>query len=258
VSFIQRLFDTLQDALQARPAAPAACNAPAVGTGLRNEVQIEIGGVPNLFRDDGERIVHFVAGFDARPTATHFGQKLLPDPVPYWNVAGEHPGATLSAVIAAAIRAHPAPAAHAAMPGDDPGASQSARQSARERARDSQHPGAGAGSAQTRREPGAAVYRGTIIFWGEAEFADRKRIGRTYTSFALKLETATGVDTLQGEGLKEAIAEAGCQLGDRVEVRRLHKVKVQAFHRKSGTPKLDDDGQPIMWDKWLWSITRSH
>ncbi len=257
MSFIQRLFDTLQDALQARPAAPAACNAPAVGTGLRNEVQIEIGGVPNLFRDEEERIVHFVADFDARPTATHFGQKLLPDPVPYWNVVGEHQGATLSKVIAAAIRAHAVPPAHAALQGDD-GAGKSARQFAREPTRDSQHTGAAAGRAQTRREPGAAVHRGTIAFWGEAEFADRKRIGRTYTSFALKLETATGIDTLQGEGLKEAIAEAGCQLGDRVEVRRLHKVKVQAFHRKSGTPKLDDGGQPIMWDKWLWSITRSH
>ncbi|KAI3611785.1 hypothetical protein D8I24_0043 (plasmid) [Cupriavidus necator H850] len=257
MSFIQRLFDTLQDALQPRPAAPAACNALAVGTGLCNEVQIEIGGVPNLFRDEGERIVHFVADFDARPTATHFGQKLLPDPVPYWKVAGEHPGATVSAVIAAAIRAHAAPPAQAALPSDDD-ASQSAHQSAREPIRVSQHTGTAAGRAQTRREPGAAVHRGTIIFWGEADFADRKRIGRTYTSFALKLETATGVDTLQGEGLKEAIAEAGCQLGDRVEVRRLHKVKVPAFHRKSGKPKLDDDGQPIMWDKWLWSITRSH
>jgi hypothetical protein len=257
VSFIQRLFDTLQDVLQARPAAPATGNVPAVGTGSRNEAQIEIGGVPNLFRDEGERIVHFEAVFDARPTATRFGQKLLPDPVPYWNVAGEHPGATLSAVIAAAIRAHAAPTAHAALPGDD-GASQSARQSAREPTRDSQHAVPEAARTQTRREPGAAMHRGTINFWGEAEFADRKRIGRTYTSFALKLETATGVDTLQGEGLKEAIAEAGCQLGDRVEVRRLHKVKVQAFHRKSGKPKLDDDGQPIMWDKWLWSITRPH
>ncbi|RWA56005.1 hypothetical protein AU476_05455 [Cupriavidus sp. UYMSc13B] len=78
MSFIQRLFDTLQDALQARPSAPAACKPPAVGTGLRNEVQIEIGGVPNLFRDEGERIVHFLAGFDARPTQRALARSCCP------------------------------------------------------------------------------------------------------------------------------------------------------------------------------------
>ena len=113
-------------------------------------------------------------------------------------------------------------------------------------------------SAPARRASNGAAYRGKITFWGEAEFPDRKRIGRSYQSFALKLEMATGTETLQGEGLKDAIAESGCQLGDWVEVRRLEKVKVQAFHGRSGEPKLDDYGQPILWDKWLWSITCSH
>ncbi|RWA56004.1 hypothetical protein AU476_05450 [Cupriavidus sp. UYMSc13B] len=102
-------------------------------------------------------------------------------------------------MIATAIRAHAAPQVHVASPGDD-SSSQFARQSARDPARDSEYAGPAVARAQTRREPGAAVHRGTIMFWGEAEFADRKRIGRTYTSFALKLETETGVDTLQGEG----------------------------------------------------------
>lgn len=253
MAFIQRLIGALQDALQPRDAEPASVDAQTVGTGSCHEVHIEIGRVPNLFRDEGERIVHFVAAFDARPTATPFGQKLLPDPVPYWSVAGEHPGAKLSAIISAAIRAYATPAARAMRASDD-GASQATR----ETARDVQRATPAVPRTQARPEPSGAVYRGAITFWGEAEFPDRKRIGRTYTSFALKLETATGVDTLQGEGLKEAIAEAGCQLGDRVEVRRLQKVKVAAFHRKTGKPKLGDDGQPVLWDKWLWSITRSH
>ncbi|AEI83167.1 hypothetical protein CNE_BB2p03740 (plasmid) [Cupriavidus necator N-1] len=254
MAFIQRFLGALQDALQPRPAETAPAGAQAVGTGARNEVHIEIGGVPNLFRDEGERIVHFIAVFDPRPTPTRFGQKLLPDPVPYWSVAGEHPGAELSGVIATAIREHAPPAVRMEMPGGN-GAAQSSHEA---------QPGAQRAPAATpkvseRRDHASSVYRGTIAFWGEAEFPDRKRIGGTYTSFALKLETATGaVETLQGEGLKDAIAEAGCQLGDRVEVRRLKKVKVPAFHRKSGKPKLDDNGQQVLWDKWLWSIARSH
>ncbi|CAN7778142.1 hypothetical protein LJR296_007810 [Cupriavidus necator] len=253
MAFIQRFLGVLQDALQPRPAESAPAGAQAVGTGSRNEVHIEIGGVPNLFRDEGERIVHFVAAFDPRPTVTRFGQKLLPDPVPYWSLAGEHRGAKLSGVIATAIRAHATPAARTDVPtGNGAGQSPHGTQPSAQRAAPATP------KASARREPGSAAHRGTIAFWGEAEFPDRKRIGGTYTSFALKLETATGVETLQGEGLKDAIAETGCQLGDRVEVRRLNKVKVPAFHRKSGKPKLDDNGQQVLWDKWLWSITRSH
>lgn len=252
MAFIQRLLGALHDALQPHAAEAVPAGAQAVGTGSRDEVHIEIGGVPNLFRDEGERIVHFVAAFDPRPTVTRFGQKLLPDPVPYWSVAGEHPGAKLSGVIASAIRAHATPAAPTDVPTGN-----GAVQSPHETQPSAQRAAPAMPKTAARREPGAAVHRGTIAFWGEAEFPDRKRIGGTYTSFALKLETATGVETLQGEGLKDAIAETGCQLGDRVEVRRLKKVKVPAFHRRSGKPKLDDNGQQILWDKWLWSITRS-
>lgn len=252
MAFIQRLLGALQDALQPRAAETAFAGAQAVGTGADNEVHIEIGGVPNLFRDEGERIVHFVAAFDARPTATRFGEKLLPDPVPYWSVAGEHPGAKLSGVIATAIRAHASPSAPRNVP-----CGNGAVPSTGEAHAGAQRTAPAARKTAARREPRSALHHGTIAFWGEAEFPDRKRIGRTYTSFALKLETALGVETLQGEGLKDAIAEAGCQLGERIEVRRLKKVKVPAFHSKSGKPKLDDNGQQILWDKWLWSIVRS-
>ena len=253
MAFIQRFLGALHDALLPRAVEPDLSNQEAVGTGSGNEVHIEIGGVPNLFRDEGERIVHFVAAFEARPTTTPFGQKLLPDPVPYWSVLGEHPGEPLSAIISEAIRAHATPATRTAQPSDD-GTSQSHR----EPSRTFQRVAPAAAGATARRELGTAVHRGTITFWGEAEFADRKRVGRTYTSFALKLETGTGIETLQGEGLKEAIAEAACKVGDTVEVRRLQKVKVPAFYRKTGKPKIDDNGQQVLWDKWLWSITRSH
>ncbi|GLC91946.1 hypothetical protein Tamer19_13540 [Cupriavidus sp. TA19] len=253
MAFIQRFLGALQEALQSRPSKTSPTGAQAVGTGACNEVHIEIGGMPNLFRDEGERIVHFVAAFDARPTSTRFGQKLLPDPVPYWSVAGEHHDAELASVIAGAIR-DASPAARMEVSGGN-GAGQSAHV-----AQPGAHPEPAApAKASARRDHGSAVYRGTIAFWGDAEFPDRKRVGSTYTSFALKLETAAGtVETLQGEGLKDAIAEASCQVGDRVDVRRLKKVKVPAFHRISGKPKLDASGQQILWDKWLWSIARSN
>ncbi|CAG9180294.1 hypothetical protein LMG23992_04204 [Cupriavidus laharis] len=253
MAFLQRMLGALQDILQPSTVTQEPVHSPIVGTGSSNEAHIEISGVPNLFRDEGGRIVHFVAAFEPRPTATRFGQKLLPDPVPYWCMAGEYPGAKLADVIAGAIRSNATPAASIVATCNN-GASPLSR------VHPSDVPDAvpATVSAPARRASSGSAHRGKITFWGEAEFPDRKRIGGTYKSFALKLETATGSETLQGEGLKDAISQSGCQLGDWVEVRRLEKVKVQAFHRRSGKPKLDENGQPVLWDKWLWSITRSH
>lgn len=69
---------------------------------------------------------------------------------------------------------------------------------------------------------------------------------------------ASGVETLQGEGLKDAISEAGCKVGDAVEVKRLRKIKVPAFDEKSGDPVLDEHGNQKVYDKWLWSISVAH
>ena len=252
MAFLQRMLGVLHDVLQQRTIVEPA-KSLSVGTGSSNEAHIEIGGVPNLFRDEGERIVHFVAAFEARPTPTRFGQKLLPDPVPYWHVVGEYPGARMAHVISGAIRAHATPASSVETASDH-----RAGQSTSEHSPGVRNASTATASTPARRASNGASYRGKITFWGEAEFPDRKRPGRTYRSFALKLETVTGTETLQGEGLKDAIADSGCQFGDLVEVRRLEKVKVQAFHPKSGKPKLDDNGQTILWDKWLWSISRSH
>jgi len=115
--------------------------------------------------------------------------------------------------------------------------------------------------ARRARAPEArsrATYHGRIKSWGEERFPDRKRPGKSYKNFALKLEMASGMETLQGEGLKDAISEAGCKLGDAVEVKRLRKIKVPAFDEKSGDPVLDENGNQKVHDKWLWSISVAH
>ncbi|MFP4854261.1 hypothetical protein [Paraburkholderia sp. BR14264] len=70
----------------------------------------------------------------------------------------------------------------------------------------------------------------------------------------MHIDTTTGERTLQGEGLKDAIAECHCVVGDVVSVRRLRKTKVPAF-RSDGSPVMVE-GKQVMWDKWLWSITK--
>lgn len=61
---------------------------------------------------------------------------------------------------------------------------------------------------------------------------------------------------LQGEGLKEAITECGCRVGDTVTVKRLRMIKVPAYRKENGSP-IYKDGQQVMWDKWLWSLMRA-
>lgn len=90
---------------------------------------------------------------------------------------------------------------------------------------------------------------------GEKTFPDGKRPGKTYESFCLTLEHRGETHILQGEGLRDAIAETHCRIGDRVEVRRLGKTKVPAVDSQ-GHPKLDATGAQILWDKWLWSISK--
>ena len=96
---------------------------------------------------------------------------------------------------------------------------------------------------------------GVVKEWGEKTFPDGKRPGKTYESFCLTLEHRGETHILQGEGLRDAIAETHCRVGDRVEVRRLGKTKVPAVDSQ-GHPKLDATGAQILWDKWLWSISK--
>lgn len=231
-----------------------------VGTGAPNEVQLVIHGRPHLFRDEGERIVHFVASFEPSLKPTRFGPKLLPSPCPHWEFCSEHSGMSLAAAVASAMRLDPTvptgieahqrrePRPHERAGHATPAASRPATVSS----------GKGASvSAPGRARADAAVHVGRVRKWGESEFPDRKREGRTYISFAVWLDSGIGEQVLQGEGLKDAIAEAGCKVGDSVAIKRLRKVKVQAFER-NGDPKVDPKGNPILWDKWLWSISTTH
>lgn len=227
-----------------------------VGAGGNNETQMTISGEPHLFRDEGDRVAHFVALFESRVTETPFGPKLLPDLIPHWSLKAVHEGLKVTQVVAQVIQggAQPSPSK------PEPTRSTTAPKRAAPES-DEDAPVEADAQARRARAPESrsrATYHGRIKSWGEERFPDRKRPGKTYKSFALKLEMAAGLETLQGEGLKDAISEAGCKVGDAVEVKRLRKIKVPAFDEKSGDPVLDENGNQKVYDKWLWSISVAH
>lgn len=233
----------------------------SVGRGAGNEVIVSIDGIPQLFVDEGDCVEQFSPAFDESPQETPFGIKILPDHQPYWKQTRTH-RCPMKDAIADAIRGTGGPIANAitrsgetarvTAPATSPAGEVSGSPTTDEVAR--------ALAPQIRQAPartatGLLSVTGTIASWGEEEFPRRKGTGsRFYTSFAMRIETATGEQILQGEGLKDAITKSGCQVGDLVTVHRTGKTKVPAIH-PDGTPKLVD-GKPVMWDKWLWSITR--
>lgn len=246
-------------ALATTPSPPVV-----VGRGSANEVQVMIGELPHLFRDEGDSVVHFVAAFEKRLTSTRFGHKLLPSVAPHWEAVETISGRTISDAVSDAVRAHEAtqgcaaPLKTSVAPADTP-ASTAGNTRQAVATPDGQAP---RGEPASRRSGGARqhslhVYHGKAAWWGEDDFPDRKRPGKTYRSFALRLDGPSGQQILQGEGLKDAITDAGCRLGDMVEVTRLRKVKVPAF-TTSGDPKRDEHGNQVLWEKWLWSISRAH
>lgn len=234
------------------------CAAPtphdiAVGQGADNERIVTIAGTPMLFRDEGDVIVQFQPSFDFGLRDTLVGSKLLPSLSPHWAVCAEH-NCPLVEAISGAIKAANAvsigrPASELAVVRDTevvssvrPQTHDIAEISEPHRRKLSDH-----------RSDAAVV--GRIVDWGEKEFPDRKRPGKTYTAFALTLRNRFGERTLQGEGLKDAITEVKCRTGENVEVMRLGKIKVPAID-DNGQPKLDSRGAQLLWDKWQWSIKR--
>jgi hypothetical protein len=262
-SFFSRVFADFfpSSVAPARPAAPVPPQpqpaAPkVVGQGASNETHVTIAGVPSLFVDEGDCIVQFEPAFDEHTEQTAFGLKILPDLVPHWAQTRVH-RCGIKDAIAQAIRGagQPStppvdtreevrePTGRVEMRADDEPAQ--VIQSAADKA--ARHDAA--------ESPSSAITSGRILSWGEEKFPRRKGTGpRFYTSFAMHIDTASGERTLQGEGLKDAISEARCKVGDLVSVRRLRKIKVQAFDEKTGEPRTRD-GKPVLWDKWLWSIT---
>ncbi|MFX1670933.1 hypothetical protein PWR63_01265 [Paraburkholderia sp. A2WS-5] len=242
------------------PSRPRASEIRTVGQGAPNETFVFICGVPNLFVDEGDCIVQFSPAFEEGPRDTCFGTKILPEPEPHWSLVSEH-RASLKDAIATAIRAEgkaqglaataqarSAPAAeivheiagHAPDHADAHDVATAPRQP-RERV--------------PRRDDRGAATVGRVLGWGEEQFPSRKPQGKPfYTSFAMHIDTLSGERTLQGEGLKDAIAQSGCRVGDVVTLRRLEKIQVPAF-TDSGRPIMKN-GQQVLWDKWLWSITR--
>lgn len=244
------------------PASPKAEAAPVlVGRGASNERHVMINGEPRLFRDEGDVVVQFHPAFDFDLRETPVGMKLIPSIEPHWAVLCEYQ-TSLTDAIARAIRS-----AQPGGPVQGRGEAQSPSESPTLRARAPRaHVDAPmalennvrALESTAKASPAQRTERarhGVVKEWGEKTFPDGKRPGRTYESFCLTLEHRGETHVLQGEGLRDAIAESHCGIGDRVEVRRLGKTKVPAVD-KQGHPKLDATGAQILWDKWLWSITR--
>ena len=247
-----------QRAAPVTPAAqPAHTETPAnaihvVGQGASNETVVTIGDIPHLFVDEGDHVVQFSPAFDDHAEETEFGLKILPDLVPRWSQRATH-RSPLKEAVATAIRQNgkPAPVSHSPQLKEVAG---SAPDSSVEREEGFEPEPAAQARPRRAHNVDSSNVVGRIASWGEERFPDRKKPGRFYESFAMHIDTSAGERTLQGEGLKEAIAECRCVVGDVVSVRRTGKVKVPAI-RTDGTPILKD-GKPVLWDKWLWAISK--
>lgn len=234
----------------------------AVGTGADNEYEIFITGVPHLFRDEGDCVVHFRAEFDRLIQHTAFGSKLLPEVFPRWTKVRvyDEKGVTPKSVAEAVMRDAKHQPKQSSLPVDHKAAG------AKRDGDGMSDRGRGSTTAQPshtapQAEASSADYTvGTLIEWGEMDFPNRKPGGkRTYTSFAVKLDTSNGVKTLQGEGLKDVLADARCKVGERVGIKRLYKEKVPAFDQATGRPIFERGTQKQqLWDRWVWSINRIH
>ena len=242
------------------PSKTRPCEIRKVGHGAPNETFVFICGVPHLFVDEGDCIVQFSPAFEEGPRDTRFGTKILPEPEPHWSIVREH-RVSLKDAIATAIRAE---GKAQGLPATAPARSAPAAETAHEIA---DHASAHADAHDVpiaprqsreraaRRDDHGAATVGRVLSWGEEQFPSRKPQGKPfYTSFAMHIDTLSGERTLQGEGLKDAIAQSGCRVGDVVTVRRLEKIKVPAF--TDGGRPIMKNGQQVLWDKWLWSITR--
>lgn len=246
--------DSRAQAQQPASSPPAQAQPTVVGQGGTNERHVTIDGVPVLFRDEGDVVVQFTPAFDYTLQETPCGMKLIPSLTPHWEMCVEHrcsmTQAVVNAIQAGGHQPRRSGAAQESAPrlNEKPAVVRSASIS-----QPAESPARSNESREQHRHEGSTY--GRIVEWGEKTFPDRKRPGKTYDSFALTLQTRTSRRDLQGEGLKDAIAEVSARVGDQVEVRRLGKIKVPAVD-DLGHPKLDGAGNQILWDKWQWSIKK--
>ena len=227
-----------------------------VGQGGHNERHVTIAGQAMLFRDEGGVVAQFRPEFDFDLKHTSVGMKLMPSLAPHWEVLREHTG-TLTDAIAAAIREAQLPDSEVGTSAPAPKRVDPAPRQLRQRDDAIVDAVVSSPAPQSSEAPRRAERPryGVLQGWGEKEFPDGKRPGKTYESFCVTLVHCGEANVLQGEGLRDAIAEAHCEIGDRVEVRRIGKTKVPAVDKR-GNPKLDALGAQVLWDKWLWSITK--
>ncbi|CAM2158513.1 conserved protein of unknown function (plasmid) [Pararobbsia alpina] len=241
------------------------CVVP-VGTGAANERVVTLDGVPNLFRDEGNFVAHFVAQFATEMRETRFGTKLLPSVAPHWALSETFVGDSLAGAVGKVMQRFSKPSqSNTATVNCSTSAADGSQAPRAEK-----HPHVSSGSttpefgAQRRgaveggrdRIRRVVAYKGTIVEWGVRKFPDRKDEKKTYENFALVLRTDGGEQVLQGEGLRDALAEAKSNVGDRVNVKRLHQIDVPAVDNE-GRALLDSHGNQKIWKKWVWSIKRS-
>jgi hypothetical protein len=263
-NFFSRAFDIFCDyGLTAKPVlahptsmpprSRAACDAEelpvVVGQGAPNETFVTIRDVAHLFIQEADHVVHFEQDFEMVVSDTPVGKKLLPELFPRWQERDVHPCSLKEAILNVIRRREPLAAP--LQPVDATAKAHSTPEAA--------PPAKVARSEKPNKAVAASFshdYAGVITAWGEEKFPRRDAEGdkeKFYTSFAIRLTTRSGKEQIvQGEGLKDAITQCGCEVGDHVGIKRLHKEKVQAFNR-SGEPRKKD-GQPIFFDKWVWSI----
>ncbi|CAN7794129.1 hypothetical protein LJR034_003922 [Caballeronia sp. LjRoot34] len=235
---------------------PAKAQPAVVGQGGANERHVTIDGMPVLFRDEGDVVVQFTPAFEYALQETTCGMKLIPSLTPHWEMCEEHCCSMTQAVVNAIQAGGQQPRQADIAKESGPHFSEKpaiVRSSSVSQPAVPESPARFKEPREQHRHEGATY--GRIVEWGEKTFPDRKRPGKTYDSFALTLQTRTSRRDLQGEGLKDAIAEVSASIGDQVEVRRLGKIKVPAVD-ELGHPKLDGTGRQILWDKWEWSIKK--
>lgn len=239
-----------------RPATP---NQPAkreeeeivVGQGGENEMMMSIGGVQHLFVAEADCVIEFVPGFDCAVQETPVGLKVLPDLEPSWEKHAVH-HCSLKEAVLIAIRQQSSPDLHAKAAAAKP----KAKPAAAVHAPAPEQPEVTSTPMPTPSS-GQFDCKGVITAWGEEKIPKRKKGDEKddfYKSFAIRLRLANGTEkVVPGEGLRDAIAETDCKIGDRVGIKKLEKVKVPAF-LPSGQRRMKN-GEPDFNEKWVWSIT---
>jgi len=278
---MQNILSRFVDVLLGSPRIAAPTNAPkpdsaASGTAPASAVppvqldifeevaseipsdEILVGGLPHRYVCEEGVTKFFAPRFESHLVETPFGKKVLPAGVPHWAEVGMFT-LELKAAVEKFVETQAAGESRAKV--REVGKTESGSGARMSSVNAPTDMGSEVSAGKTKVRPSDAqnsnsqgITIGSVVGWGEEKFPDRKKRGRTYTSFAMRVDSEGSEVVLQGEGLKEAITETKTEVGDRVSVRRVRKIKVPAIDQKSGEPLLDENGDQKLWDKWIWEI----